>query len=139
MPSGTPIAQRLQADIPAPSAANAAQSKTIGEAQVAGVVTSVTITPNAALTADATDYRTFAVANKGADGSAGSDLTIATFATDTPTTDDLVAFDEKSLPLSGTAANLVVAEGDIIAAVETVAGSGVAHSGYSVVVEIARS
>ena len=54
-------------------------------------------------------------------------------------TDDLAAFDEKALTLSATAADLVVAEGDILAAAETVAASGVRPSGYQVAVDIARS
>lgn len=137
MPSGTPIAARLENDVPAQSSANAAQDKVIGESPVAGVVTSVTITPEAAVTAHATNYRTFRVVNKGQAG-AGTTV-VATFATDTVSTDDLAAFDEKEIPLSGTAANLVVAEGDILAADETVAASGVAHSGYNITVEIARS
>jgi glutamine amidotransferase PdxT len=97
----------------------------------------VKIVPEAALTANATNFRTFRVLNKGQSGS-GSTV-VATFATDTPTTDDLAAFDEKSIPLSGTAANLVVAAGDVLAADETVAASGVAHSGYTIIVEITRS
>lgn len=135
-PSGTPVAQRLDADIPAQGTAGTVQSKTIGEAQVAGVVTAVSITPSAAVTAHATNYRTFSVINKGQSG-AGTAV-VASFATDTVSTDDLVAFDEKALTLGATA-DLVVAEGDILAAVETVAASGVAHGGYTVSVDIARS
>jgi hypothetical protein len=51
----------------------------------------------------------------------------------------LVAFDEKPLTLSGTAANLVVAAGDVLVLDETVTGTGVAHSGYRVEVDIART
>jgi len=136
MPSGTPLVATLTAEVPAQGTANAAQSRMIGEAPTDAKVVGVSIIPNAALTAHATDYRTFSVVNKGADGSGST--SIATFATDTVTTDDLVAFDEKALTLSATAANLDVAEGDIIAAVETVAGSGVAHSGYQIKVDLRR-
>lgn len=136
MPSGTPKAATLQASIPAQGTANAAQDQVIGESPVAGTVIGVSITPEAAVVAHATNYRTFRVVNKGQAG-AGTAV-VATFATDTVTTDDLVAFDEKALPL-GSAADLVVAEGDILVADETVAASGVAHGGYQVRVEIARS
>lgn len=136
MPTGTPKAATLKATVPAATIA-ATQDQVIGESPVAGTVIGVSFTPEAALTAHGTDYRTFKVVNK---GQAGAGTTaVATFATDTVTTDDLVAFDEKAIPLSATAADLVVAEGDILAAVETVAGNGIAHSGYQIVVEIARS
>lgn len=136
MPTGVPKAATLQATLPAAGAA-VTQDQTIGESPVAGTVVSVRIVPEAALTAHATNFRTFRVVNKGQAG-AGTTV-VATFATDTVTTDDLAAFDEKVIPLSSTAADLVVAEGDVLAADETVAASGVAHSGYKVIVDIARS
>jgi hypothetical protein len=136
MPSGTPIVATLEATIAAQGTANAAQDQVIDEAPTDGKVESVTITPEAALTAHATNYRTFRVVNTGQDG-AGTTV-VASFATDTPTTDDLVAFDEKSIPLSATAANLLVSEGDVLAVDETVAASGVAHSGYRAKVKLSR-
>lgn len=135
MPSGTPIVARLEETIPAAGAA-VTQDQTIGEAPADATVTSVSITPEAALTAHGTNYRTFSLVNKGQAG-AGTTV-IATFATDTVTTDDLVAFDEKALTLSSTEADLNVSAGDILAAVETVAASGVAHSGYRIQVEMKR-
>lgn len=135
MADTAPHTEVLEATIPAAGAA-VAQDQVIGEAPYAGEVTEVVIVPEAALTANATNYRTFRVLNKGQTG-AGSTV-VASLATDTPTTDDLAAFDEKSIPLSGTAANLDVAEGDVLAVDETVAASGVAHSGYRVLVTISR-
>jgi hypothetical protein len=126
----------LEATVAPQGTANAAQDQVIGEAPYAGRVSSVKIVPEAALTANATNFRTFRVVNKGQAGS-GSTV-VASFATDTPTTDDLVAFDEKAIPLSGTPANLKVAKGDVLAVDETVAAAGVAHSGYKVLVEISR-
>lgn len=137
MPDSAPLTRTIKAFVPAQGTANATQDEVIGTAPFAGTVTAVTIVPEAALTAHATNYRTFRLVNK---GQAGSGSTVAaTFATDTVTTDDLVAFDEKTIPLSGTAADLVVASGDVLAADETVAASGVAHSGYTMQVEITRS
>lgn len=136
MPSGTPIVAKLVATVPAATIA-ATQDQVVGESPVAGTVTAVSIKSEAAVTAHATDYRTFTLINKGAAG-AGTTV-VASLALDTPTTDNLVAFDEKALNLSGTAADLVVAEGDVLAIAETVAGNGLAHSGYQVNVEIARS
>lgn len=136
MPDSAPLVREIDVTVPAAGAA-VAQDQVVGEVPFAGTITGVTIVPEAALTANGTNYRTFRVLNKGAAG-AGSTV-VASFATDTPTTDDLVAFDEKTIPLSGTPANLVVAAGDILAVDELVTGSGVAHSGYKVVVEVTRS
>jgi hypothetical protein len=136
MPDTAPLTTTLQATVPAATIA-ATQDQVIGEAPFAGTVTSVKIVPEAALTANATNYRTFRVINK---GQAGSGTTVvATFATDTPTTDDLAAFDEKEIPLSAVAGATTVAAGDVLAADETVAASGIAHSGYRIIVEITRS
>jgi hypothetical protein len=121
---------KLEANIPAQGTAGTTQDWVIGEVESGGTVAEVVIIPEAAVTANATNYRTFRVINKGSAG-AGSTV-VASFATDTVTTDDLVAFDEKSITLSGTAANLVLAENDVLVADETVAGTGVTHGGYTI-------
>lgn len=131
-----PLVRTLEATVPAQATAATEQDQTVGEAPFAGTVTGVTITPEAALTANATNFRTFRLLNKGTDGSGTT--VVASFATDTVTTDDLVAFDEKALTLSATPANLVVAEGDILAADETTDADGVAHSGYHIRVDVSR-
>jgi hypothetical protein len=130
-----PVKRTIATTVPAAGAA-VTQDQVIDRAPYAGVISAVTIVPEAALTANATNFRTFRVMNKGQAG-AGSTVA-ASFPTSTPTTDDLVAFKAKAIPLSGTPANLVVAAGDVLAVDETVAASGVAHSGYKVVVEISR-
>jgi len=135
--SKAPRTEVLEATIAAQGTANAAQDQVIGEAPFAGTVTSVKIVPEAALTAHGTNYRTFRVINKGQAGS-GSTV-VASLATDTVTTDDLAAFDEKNVPLSVVTGATTVAQGDVLAVDETVAASGVAHSGYRVLVEISRS
>lgn len=137
MPDSTPLKKTISATVPAQGTAGTVQDQVVGEAPFAGTVSEVTIIPEAAVTAHATNYRTFRLVNKGQAG-AGTTV-VASFATDTVTTDDLAAFDEKSIPLSGTAANLTVAEGDVLAADETVAASGVAHGGYKITVTIDRS
>lgn len=136
MADTAPLIRVVEGDVPAQGTAGSTQDQVIGEAPFTGEVTEVTITPEAALTANATNYRTFRLVNKGQDGSGTT--VVASFATDTVTTDDLTAFDEKVIPLSGTAANLDVTEGDILVADETVAASGVAHSGYHMQVKISR-
>lgn len=120
----------LEANIPAQGTAGTAQDWVIGEAESGGTVQEVTLVPEANVTANATNYRTFRVVNKGQSGSGTT--VVASLALDTPTTDDLTAFDEKTVPLSGTAANLVLADGDVLVADETVTASGVAHGGYTI-------
>lgn len=136
MADTAPLTKVVEATVPAQGTAGTTQDQVVGESPVAGTVSSVSITPEAALTADATNYRTFRLVNKGQDGSGTT--VVASFATDTVTTDDLVAFDEKALTLSAVDGALDVAEGDVLVADETVAAAGVAHSGYRLKVEIAR-
>lgn len=119
----------LERAVPAQGTAGTAQTTTIGEANHGGTVSSVSIIPAANVTANATNYRTISVVNKGQAG-AGTAV-VAVLALDTPTTDDLVAYDEKHLTL-GAAGDLVLAEGDVLAAVETVTSAGLAHGGYIV-------
>lgn len=137
MPDSAPLKKTIDADIPAQGTANATQDYVIGEAPHAGTVSEVTIIPEAAVTAHATNYRTFRVVNKGQAG-AGTTV-VASFATDTVTTDDLAAFDEKTVTLSAVAGATTVAAGDVLVADETVAASGVAHGGYTIKVTIDRS
>lgn len=137
MTDKAPNVQSIQATIPAQGTAGTAQDQVIGEAPFAGTVTAAKIVPEANLTAHASNYRTFRVVNKGADGN-GSTV-VASFATDTVTTDDLADFDEHALTLSAVAGATTVAAGDVLAADETVTGTGVAHSGYKVIVDISRT
>jgi hypothetical protein len=136
MPDTAPLVQTIQATVPAATIA-ATQDQVIGEAPFDGTVTAVKLVPEAALTGNATNYRTFRVVNKGQAG-AGTTV-VASLATDATPAKDLVAFDEKTIPLSVVAGATTVAAGDVLAVDETVAASGIAHSGYRIIVEITRS
>lgn len=130
------MATKLEATVPAVTIA-ADADQVVGEAPKAGRVVSVTYTPEAAVTGAASpNSRTLSLVNKGTDGSAGSDVTVATLALVGGV--NLVAFDEKAITLSGTAANLVVAAGDILVWVSTAAtsGGGLVDPGGKVQVEI---
>lgn len=116
----------LEKSVPAAGAA-VTQDTVIGEAEHGGTVQSVSVIPAAAVTAHATNFRTLTVINKGQSG-AGS-TAVAALALDTPGTDNLVAYDEKDIPLSGT---LTLADGDVLSVAETVAASGLAHGGYTI-------
>lgn len=132
-----PVTERITATSPGQSTAGSTLSKTVAQSHVAGVVSSVTFTPDAGVTAHGTNYRTFRLLNKGAAGSGTT--VVASFATDTVTTDDLTAFVEKSIDLSATPADLVVAAGDLLVWDETVAASGVASPTGRIEVEITRT
>lgn len=125
----------LHADVPAATIA-ATQETIVGRAPYAGVVTEVRITPVATAVAAVTHFRTFTLINKGQAG-AGTAV-VAVLAQDTATTDNITAFVKRTMPL-GAAADLVVAEGDVLALVETVSGNGLAHAELLLGVDIQRS
>lgn len=135
MPEQAPHQIKLAEETPA-VAASADASTVIGEATEAGTVTSVTYTPVAAITGANTETRTVSLINKGASGSGTT--SVATLALVSGVS--AAAFDEKTITLSGTAANLVVAAGDILAWTSVHSGStGLADPGGLVQVEIDRS
>jgi hypothetical protein len=138
MEAGTrsPNIRTLQATIAA-AGAGAAQDQVIDEAPFAGTVVAVRLIPEANLTADNTNYRTFRVMNKGQAGTGNT--VIASLATTVTATGGETAFDEKVIPLSVVAGATAVAAGDVLAVDETVTGTGVAHSGYRIEVDISRS
>ncbi len=119
------------------AAATATDTVMIGEAPYAGTVSEVTYTADAAVTGAASPAsRTITVVNRGAAG-AGTAV-VATLALVGGV--NLVAGDERAFTLSATAADLVVAEGDVLACVTTaVGGTGLADPGGIIAVAIARS
>lgn len=130
-----PLTRTIEATVPALGAA-VAGDQVIGEVPFAGTVTAVTFTPEANITGQATDYRTFRVVNRGTDGDGTTVVASLAFSAGTVTAAD---FDERAITLSATAADLDVAEGDILAWDEVVTGSGLASPGGRVAVTISRS
>lgn len=130
------VAQRLAETVPAVTIL-ATADQTIGEVAVAGRVSSVSYTPEAAITGAASPAsRTFTLVNKGQAGVGSTN--VATLAMVAGV--DAVAFDEKPITLNATAANLVVAAGDILVWVSTpVGGTGLVDPGGLVQVEIKAS
>ncbi len=84
------------------------------------VVTAVKWTPNAAVTADGTNYFSVVVKNRGSGAGTTAIATRAYSATNG------VAFTSETVTLSGTAADLNVAAGDLVSVAKTVGGSGLA-------------
>lgn len=130
-----PLVRDISANVAA-VAAGSDLTTIIGEAPFAGTVTAVTYAPNATLTGANTDSRTLAVVNKGTDGNGATAVASKAFTSGVNAND----YDETAITLSGTAANLVVAEGDVLAFTSTHVGStGLADPGGRVAVTISRS
>lgn len=129
-----PLTRTLQARVAAQAAAVDA-TQPVAEAPFAGTVTSVSYTPDQTITGVTTNNRTLSLINKGQDGSGNT--VIATLAFNTGV--NAPADDEKQIPLSGVAANLVVAAGDILAFASVHGGTGLADPGGLVQVGIDRS
>ena len=104
----------------------------VAVAPFAGVVSAVSLIPEAAVSGATATKRTFTLTNKGQAGAGSTSVAVL----DLITGNNLVAFDEKAFTLSATAANLVVAKGDVLVLVETHASTGTAHSGGMVKVDI---
>ena len=135
MSSQAPLSRTYEVDTDAVAAASDA-SRVICRAEYAGTVTAVTYTPNAQLTGANTESRTLSVVNKGTDGNGTTSVASKAF-TSGVNADD---FDETAITLSGTAGNLVVADGQILAFVSTHVGTtGLADPGGKVRVTISRS
>jgi YD repeat-containing protein len=131
------VQQTIEATVPAVTIA-ATADQVVGEVTTTGRVTSVSYTPEGAVTGAASpNSRTFTLVNKGQSGSGTT--TIATLALVLGV--DLVAFDEKAITLTATTADRVVTAGDELAWVSTaVTGAGgLADPGGHVVVEIGAS
>jgi predicted metal-binding membrane protein len=128
--------QVLQATVPSQTIL-ATGDQVVGEVEKAGVVTSVSYTPEAAITgANSPASRTYTLVNKGAAG-AGTAV-VATLAMTSGVNG--VAFDELAATVTSTLADKTVAAGDILAWVSTaVGGTGLVDPGGNVRVEIDAS
>lgn len=135
MTDTAPLTKKIEANV-ANVAAGSDLSTIVGEAPFAGVVSGVTYTPKADLTGADTDSRTVSLVNKGTNGNGSTVVATLAFVAGVNASD----FDEKTITLSATAADRVVAAGDILAWVSTHVGStGLADVGGLVQVEITRS
>jgi hypothetical protein len=131
MPTGQPITQRLESQFAAQGTAATTGSTVIGEVQANGQVTAVTLTPNTTITGVATNNRVFTVTNRGQAGAGNTAVASVTFGAGT----NAPASDEFNVPIT----NANVAENDVLSLDETVNGTGMAHGGGRVQVEVARS
>lgn len=116
-------------------AAGSTDTSTIGKAPFAGTVTAVTFVPDAGMTGNDTNYRTVNIINKGDDGSGTTVVATLAFTSGTNAT----AFNETTITLTGTAADLVVEAGDVLAWNSVHTASGIVDPGGLVTVSISRS
>lgn len=134
MPDTAPLKRTVEVDCePVTILATGAQNV---RAPFAGTVSKVSYTALAAVTgANSPASRTLSVINHGQAG-AGSTV-VASLALVSGV--NLVAFDERALTLSATAADLVVAEGDILEfRSAAVGGTGLVDPGGTAVIEFTR-
>lgn len=130
-----PLVNVVTLDVQAVGTAGNDATTVIGEAPFAGVITGVAYVPAAAITGAATNNRAVSLVNK---GQAGSGTTVpATLAFVNAV--NAAAFDEKAIPLSSTAADLVVAAGDVFAWTSVHVLTGITDPGGVVRVTISRS
>lgn len=135
MSDTAPLLRSLEANVAAVAAGSDLVTQ-IGKAPFAATVTGVTYAPGANITGANTDSRTVSLINKGLDGNGA--VVIATLAMVSGV--NSLDFDEKTITLSVTAADLVLAEGDILAWSSAHVGStGLADPGGRVFVAISRS
>lgn len=135
MSEQAPLVRVISENVPGVATAGSDDTIMLAEAPFAGTVTSVTYTPDADITGAATNHRRVALINRGATG-AGTTI-VAELSYDTGING--VAGNEQALTLSGTAGNLTVAAGDILAWFSDAVGTGLADPGGLVQAEVSRS
>lgn len=128
-----PLVQKFEAELPA--SATGVTSSAVIRAPFDGTVTGVTYSPVSTITGAATNNRTISVVNRGQAGAGSTVVATLTFNSGVNAT----GFDETTITLSGTAANLVVASGDILEVRSAFNGTGIADPGGTAFVEISRS
>ena len=130
-----PYVQVIERNVPAVSTAGNDDDTVLGQAPFACTVTSVQYVPEAAITGADTNSRAVSLVNKGQAGSGST--TVATLALTNGV--NAAANDEKTITLSGTAANLALAAGDTLQWRSIHVGTGITDPGGVVRVTISRS
>jgi hypothetical protein len=130
-----PFVQVIERNVPAVSTAGNDDDTVLGQAPFDCTVTSVQYVPEAAITGAATNHRTVSLVNKGQAGSGTTTVATLTFDNGINAT----ANDEKTITLSGTAANLVLAAGDTLLWRSIHVLTGIADPGGVVRVTISRT
>ena len=130
MPEYSDYTKKVDAEVPAVAAAVTLRTP-IWEAPAAGKLTGASYTPSAGVTGADTNTRTVSVINRTSAGAGSTSMASLALTNGV----NMTSGDEKALTLSGTAANLVFAAGDIIAFESVHAASGLADPGGLVQLE----
>lgn len=134
MPDQAPLVHTLRSQMQ-PVGAGADGVIEVGEAPFAGTVTRVAYIPVAGITGANTNSRTFTVTNQGQSGAGTTNVATLAMVSGVNATGD----DDKAITLSGTPANVTVAQGDVLTFESTHIGTGIADPGGTVIIEITRS
>jgi hypothetical protein len=134
MTDTAPLERVIEANVPPVSTAGATDDTVVGVAPFDCTVTAVEYVPEAAITGAATNHRTFHLVNKGQAGSGST--SVATLAFDNGV--NATANNERAITLSGTAANLDLAEGDTLQWRSVAVGTGITDPGGLVRISVAR-
>lgn len=126
--------RRLSMTVPA-TAITTDATIMIGRAPCDGTLASATYATNGDVTGADTNTRTVSLINRGQSGGGSTSMASIAFTSGVNAT----AGDEKAMTLSGTPANLVVAEGDVIAFKSLHAASGLADPGGLVTLAIQQT
>lgn len=129
-PLKTSIRERLIAQIAAGTA-----DVNITEAPFAGTLESAALIADSTITGATATKRTFTIENRGQAGAGTTVMATLDLVTGTNAAGD----DETAFVLSATAADLVVAEGDVIAVKEAVTSTGTANPGGLIELVFSRS
>ncbi|MFF3337993.1 hypothetical protein [Streptomyces flavidovirens] len=131
----SPFSTTIEATVPAVATAANDDDTVLGQAPFDCTVTAVEYVPEAAITGAATNHRTVSLVNKGQAGSGTT--TVATLALTSGV--NATANDERLIPLSGTAANLVLAAGDTLQWRSVHIGTGITDPGGIVRIHFNRN
>lgn len=131
----SPFGQVIERAVPAVSTAGNSDDSVLGQAPFTGTVSAVQYVPEAAITGAATNNRTVSLVNKGQAGSGTTTIATLTFGSGTNAT----ANNEVAVTLSGTAADLVITEGDTLQWRSVANGTGIADPGGVAKITINRT
>lgn len=129
-----PYQEVEEANVPSVSTAGADQFTIVTQAQYDGSVSKVEYVPSTGITGVNTNTRTVSLVNKGQAGSGSTVVATLTFNAGTNATAD----NEVTVPLSGTAADAEVEQGDTLEWHSTHVGTGITDPGGLVRVTVDR-
>jgi hypothetical protein len=129
-----PLIRVIEADVPSVGTAGNDDDTVVSQAPFDCTVTAVQYVPEAAITGANTNTRVVSLVNKGQAGSGTT--TVATLQFDSGV--NAAANDEKTITLSGTAANLDLSSGDTLQWRSVHVGTGITDPGGIIRVTVSR-